>query len=690
MKSYAITPKQSALRVLSPLLAIIAGFCVVLSLKSILAEWAALIWLISCILVFIAFYRGRNEVFSYNFKMITALLLVSVAIAAHWTQGWQYVLAQAIVLMLGIKLMELKSQRDSFQFCGLGVLGLSLASLIRFDLGFGVLIFLFLFLGLVLIMWQHLFDRTGNISGAMTSDWKFSLRLILFAFLLTNLTIIAGLLLFFVMPRNINPVWNLGPDMEVHRTGFSPEMTPGNISEIVASNKVAFRARIKDQVNPSQLYWRGTVLWETDGRVWRPNSPHEFQALTFNASGDDPDLIEQTITLNPGRTNYLFGLYFPEQVADVYPVFYNPDRTVRLNKETATALRYKIFSRRSDKNGLSPQEARAGLDIPAGLEQRVIDLAGKFGREDYDPWRVARAILNYFSADGFEYSMTSPPGFEEGQTLAEFLLETRKGYCELYAAATTIMLRLNNIPARVVVGFWGGEFNPLGEYWIVRDSMAHAWVEAWFEDRGWVLLDPTRQSGINSMDETGNVISGLETESLYPVRMVSPALRVTDWLSWQWVNAVIDLTLNRQTHILGTIRSGIQDSWSVLSAPDVYSRDRPVRNKIFFAVISSLILVPGYFIVRRLSRGENLRTNPEEKLRTKAWKRLARKTPGRHDLKKPGREEQIWEWWEKNHPARICELKRIYYSQRYGPSPDSVKDARLKYLLSGTYFNCNR
>ncbi|MFP4107724.1 MAG: transglutaminaseTgpA domain-containing protein [Desulfonatronovibrio sp.] len=687
MISSTVLSTQVSLRFLSPLLAVSAGSCVVFSLNTILAPWVILFWILSALLSFIAFYKGRSEVFSYNLRLIIVVLLVSLAVPAYWHQGWQYILAQALALMLGIKLMELRSQRDAFQFCGLGVLGLGVASLVRFDLGFGIMIFLFFFLGLVLILWQHVFDQTAKVSPARTPGWMFSVKLIVFAFILTVLTIILGLMLFFIFPRNINPMLNLGSGMEIYRTGFSAQMSPGSVSEIVVSRRIAFRAVIEGYVDPSSLYWRGAVLWETDGAEWQTGTPHDFQERPPEFVENEAELINQTITLNPGRTEYLFGLYFPGRVRDASSVYYNRDRSVKVDDIVETAIRYQVHSAEEDNIPLSPQEKSAGQAVPPGLDQQIVDLAQELGEQADDPGAVAREIMSYFDTRDFQYSLSSPAGFSQGQTLAEFLFETRTGYCELYAAAMTLLLRLNKIPSRIVVGYLGGEFNPVGGYWVVRDSMAHAWVEAWFEDRGWVLFDPTRVLEDNVSDETQEAEStqstSRSTEIASPDQVMTPALRVVDWLRWQWTNAIIDFTLTRQISMWRSVRSGIQDTWSEISTPDVsIFREIEERGKIVLVFVI-LLLAAGIFIGYRFFVYNNVRGHPEDRFRRKAWKILARKTPGRYFLKNPGREKQVWEWWEKNHPDRVKELQEIYHAQRYGPRPDLKGHVRLKKILSG-------
>ncbi|MFO8031107.1 MAG: DUF3488 and transglutaminase-like domain-containing protein [Desulfohalobiaceae bacterium] len=671
---------KDRLRFLSPLLGISAGSCVLLALDTILAPWAALFWIASCVLVCAAVYQGKNQVFSYRFRLITALLLVGLAFAVHWAQGWQLVLAQTLVLLLGIKLMELRTQRDAFQFCGLGVLGLGVASLFRFDLGLGIMILVFFFLGLVLILWQHILDHTPESSGPGTLGWGFSLKLGLFAFVLTSLTMVIGLLIFFAFPRNINPMLDLGPGMEASRTGFSPEMSPQSVGEIVSSNRIAFRARIEDPVNPDRLYWRGAVLWDTDGESWKPGSPQDYQPEPVMDPGQDQGVVRQTITLNPGKTEYLFGLYFPGRVQDVSPVYYNPDGSIKMEEQVETAIRYRVISGRKHSGQLTSRESSAALQVPDGLNQEVINLAKIFESEDHDPWETAQEIMFYFRAQGFEYSLSAPEGFQQGQSLADFLLRTRTGYCELYASAAAILMRLNHIPSRLVVGFSGGEFNPVGEYWVVRDSMAHAWVEAWFADRGWVLLDPTRMLG-EAVPDAAGAERTVAQESASPEQIMTPGLRLVDWLRWQWTNAIIDLTLAKQVRIWRSLGSGIQDTWSELSVPEIQMPRDMARGKALWSLLAAVLILSGLLGLLLYFRVGG--RDHEQRLRQRAWKKLARKTPGRHDLQTPGREQQVWDWWESSHPERARELKSLYYAQRYGPAPDLDQDRRLKLLLSG-------
>ena len=98
-------------------------------------------------------------------------------------------------------------------------------------------------------------------------------------------------------------------------------------------------------------------------------------------------------------------------------------------------------------------------------------------------------MLRTFREQPFVYTL-DPPKLADN-AVDEFLFDTRKGFCEHYASAFTFVMRAAGVPARVVLGYQGGELNPIGGYMLVRQSDAHAWSEIWVDERGWVRMDPT-------------------------------------------------------------------------------------------------------------------------------------------------------------------------------------------------------
>jgi hypothetical protein len=108
---------------------------------------------------------------------------------------------------------------------------------------------------------------------------------------------------------------------------------------------------------------------------------------------------------------------------------------------------------------------------------------------DARPRALVDRALAYFRSEPFYYTLRPP--LLGGDPVDEFLFSSRRGFCEHYASSFVVMMRAAGVPARVVTGYQGGEWNALAEYLLVRQSEAHAWAEVWLQGRGWVRVDPT-------------------------------------------------------------------------------------------------------------------------------------------------------------------------------------------------------
>jgi len=178
------------------------------------------------------------------------------------------------------------------------------------------------------------------------------------------------------------------------------------------------------------------------------------------------------------------------------------------------------------------------------------------------PADVVRAGLEYFNREPFHYTLL-PPELGENPT-DEFLFETRRGFCEHYAASFALLMRVAGIPARVVLGFLGGELNPMGGYLIVRRSDAHAWVEVWLEGEGWSRVDPTAAVASARIERTG-FLEGLATGTPIRFRSGDPGMLVqmahsfallVDSLNEGWREWVLGLSKERQQRMLDLVGLG--------------------------------------------------------------------------------------------------------------------------------------
>ncbi len=305
---------------------------------------------------------------------------------------------------------------------------------------------------------------------------------------LTLQSLPVAVLLFLLFPRIPGPFWTLPHAGGQAATGLSGELSPGDISELALSDKVAFRVRF-DEVPPgaSVLYWRGPVMDEFDGRKWTQRQTR--QARSASRANNNGPAISYEVTLEPHGQHWLLALETPltwdargarlgttGQLLNPTPV----DR--RMSYHSTSILGDSLYQK------ADPIMLDRDRTIPATGNPRSIEFGRKLRNTVSTDRQYLQKLLQYFAGENFYYTLR-PPSLGNNP-IDEFLFDTRRGFCGHYASAFTLLARAGGIPARVVTGYQGAERNPLGNYWIVRQSDAHAWAEVWI-DGHWVHYDPT-------------------------------------------------------------------------------------------------------------------------------------------------------------------------------------------------------
>lgn len=305
------------------------------------------------------------------------------------------------------------------------------------------------------------------------------------------------LVLFVLFPRIPGPLWGLPKDAYKGRTGLSGEMEPGTISQLIQSGEVAFRVRFTGPMpSPKQLYWRGPVLWNFDGRRWRQRDELPLRTpVPFIAEGP---ALDYAVLMEPNNQRWLLALDLPASL----PPRAGMTRSFQVLREQPVneVYRYEMRSYLQYRTGeLLAHERFPGLRLPSQSNPRARELADEWRARDPRPESLINAALALFREQPFYYTLTPPLlGFH---SVDEFLFRTREGFCEHYASAFVFLMRAAGVPARVVTGYQGGERNELGEYLIVRQSDAHAWAEVWLEGRGWARVDPTAAVSPNRIQQ---------------------------------------------------------------------------------------------------------------------------------------------------------------------------------------------
>ncbi len=385
-----------------------------------------------------------------------------------------------LLVMMGLKLMESRQQRELF---------------VLLFLAYFVLITHFLYSQSLLMvaytgasLWLIVAAHICLIHGTGLSP-KQGLRL---GGQLLAQGLPLMLLLFVLFPRLPDPLWGLPHDAYSAMTGLDDSMSPGTISHLSQSDAVAFRVRFDGAIpEPKQRYWRGPILWHTDGRRWSTQSHDDSitrQPAALQLSPEAP-LNRYTVTLEPHNRNWLFALDLPTSIPENAAL--SPDFQLLANNPIRHRLRYSVDSVSHYKTvGFSNQERTLALQLPNDRNPRTLALGRKLRHSQTDDLATVQSALSMFRQQPFIYSLT-PPRLTSAHTSDEFLFATQKGFCEHFASSFTLLMRAAGIPARVVTGYQGGELNPVGDYLIVRQRDAHAWSEVWLAERGWVRVDPT-------------------------------------------------------------------------------------------------------------------------------------------------------------------------------------------------------
>ena len=296
-----------------------------------------------------------------------------------------------------------------------------------------------------------------------------------------------ALVLFFFFPRVEGSFWG-APSSERALTGLTDEMSPGDISDLTQNDVVAFRVRFAGNPPPPPLrYWRGPVFSQFDGYTWSRGDVQSFRRPAVAHAGTP---VDYTVTLEPTGQNMLFAL---DMVESWTPGLAGQawDFGLRTRRAVNAVLQYDARSypryRAGDELALSLRNA--SLRLPPGRNPRSAEFAQQLRERAGSDAAYVRAVLEHFREQEFYYTLT-PPGLAR-DSVDDFLFNTRQGFCGHFASAFTSLMRAAGIPARVVAGYQGGDWNPLGGYLIVRQSHAHAWSEVWLPGAGWRRVDPT-------------------------------------------------------------------------------------------------------------------------------------------------------------------------------------------------------
>lgn len=377
-----------------------------------------------------------------------------------------------VMILSALKFWELDDERDHFNM----FLILSLAECCIFLLNPSFILFS---LGMIkMIFYFYYILKIRNYDISLLSPKRLAL--------LVTPSIIFSLVLFYTFPRFTQGFIN-SSEMQYIIAGGNSRIDFKQLGPLSLSSEQAFKVYgLENSGLPFKLlYWRSAVLWQLNSEEWTSSNGNLKQTAT---------VIEQSkfkydIEVFHNLKEYLPVLDGNSSVTySSLPFNSYSDGSYRLKTISRANLSYTVVGNYGDR-----QKASSSFMLKKGLRlksPRKDEIAKFFfanaTNSESDEERL-RELIQIFKKRDFQYS-TTPPMYK---SLEDFLLSGTTGYCSHFAAAFTYMARLYDLPARMVVGYLGGEFNPYDNSVIVKEMDAHAWSEVYMVSRGWVKVDPT-------------------------------------------------------------------------------------------------------------------------------------------------------------------------------------------------------
>lgn len=431
-----------------------------------------------------------------------------------------------LAIMAAMKLLETRKRRDQFVLLFISIF-LVMASLLR-EQYLWSLPYLILAVVLTMTAWLRMSLADGGRETATRQSVAIAGRLLLYALPLM-------LAMWVLFPRIATPFWAVPVDTSSASSGLSERMSPGDISSLSLSNEVAFRVKFDGPVpEPQFRYWRGLVLYRFNGRTWSGWEPiMDRNALQDIRVAGGP--VRYQVTMEPTRQQWIFALDIPVEWS-AREIFMGPQNQLAKEQPLDQRMAYDVvsYTQYQITPALTPYFRSWYTRLPTGSNPRTIELAQDMRRLAGDDESFAEAVLAMFHDQEYFYTL-EPPALGSNP-VDRFLFESRRGFCEHYASAFAVMMRAAGIPARIVLGYQGGEVNPVGRYLIVRQADAHAWTEIWLPNRGWYRIDPTAAVAPERIESgrSGAMLSGVgENWGLFaPI-----ALLHRIGLTWDAVNA---------------------------------------------------------------------------------------------------------------------------------------------------------
>jgi hypothetical protein len=347
------------------------------------------------------------------------------------------------------------------------------------------------------------------------------------------------LMLFFfaILPRTQYPLWNFLNAAGSKVSGFSEKVEPGLTASVGVVKEPVFRAQC-EKIAKDRLYWRGLVLNYYTGNAWvKGNIPSDESGRVAKGA-----IVRQTVYAESAKSGHLFTLNAPIRVFGVRGAM-SGDLVFKGRPFSSRKIRYEVMSvPGSPIRTVGGVNRKYYLSLPSPLSPRMASIGREIALKGKTDAEKTKLLKEYFLSSGLNYTTSGLPVSKA--PLDEFLFEKKRGNCEFFAASFALLLRAAGVPSRLVGGYFGGEYNELGGYYLITEDMAHVWVEAHVSGTGWITIDPTAFS--------------TDFQTILEKRRLGFAHRLgmyLDSFNYYWDRAVIGYDLERQFQLVN--RAGL-------------------------------------------------------------------------------------------------------------------------------------
>ncbi len=665
-----------------------------------------------------------------NFSSATWNTLLVLAFAGFWidllwiSQDLLPAGVHFLIALLVNKLFNLHQRGDFLHLYAISLMAILASAALTTEAWYAVVVFAYLLTAVWTLLLYHLTKETEEAGSAtprrigVAESLRAGGRITPRFFWTTNAIAMGAfcltLAIFFAIPRIGAGFFHKGRTDGLKTSGFSERVDLGVFGSTKQDTTIVMRVELADRSRPAtdRLYLRGVAYDRYDGRSWsnsfthrrilHENTPGTFHVLSSRGRspkhGSQKEGLQQNILLEPLDAAVLFTVPFPDFITFTTGEFLTVQGDVMgalyLPSPPPTRVEYTVVSR---DNRLTDEDQAARsfvypdfirthfLQLPP-IGSQVTELAAHVTEQAETPYKKMIAIKRHL-LEQYRYSLDVGSPLS-AKPLEDFLFRRKTGYCEHYATAMVVLLRAVGIPARLVTGFLATEWNDFGNYYTVRQKDAHAWVEVFFPQSGWITVDPTPTIGESAPDPWWHTI-----------------VTLMDSVRRRWDRLIVQYSASDQLAVVQGIRES-SDSVRARISLSLMGWLNPLSNAMTrlgrlvrqadlgqLATMLVLVMLGGAFFVLVIRqtiqsrRGNGAELSAEQRVAIQLYKRMV-DLLGTHGLVKPTSTAPIefaQRVRQQRHDAGLLveTLTQFYCRVRFGKIPLTSEElARADQLLA--------